>query len=90
MTKATFINGAVFVDHKPPRLVPVYLPIAVLDKVEEIKAGMVSGKFSQAQGDDLYNTYVRPFVRLPKNHNPETDIVEFRTKKSIRSIIVPR
>lgn len=90
MVKATLINGELFVDQAPPRKVPVYLPLAVFEKVKEIETGMASGKYSQSQGDDLYNTYVRPFVKLPRNHNPKTDVVEFRVKKAIRSIIVPR
>lgn len=90
MAKGTLINGKWFVDHQRPRLVLVYVPLPVLDRIQEIQRGMDNGTYTQAQGDDLYNTHVRPYVKLPRRHNPETDIVEFRVKKAVRSIIVPR
>jgi hypothetical protein len=87
MAKATLINGQLFVDYKPPRVIRVFVPSHIIDRYREIVQKLNNGTYTQAQADDLHRSGIMPFVKLPHNHNPETDIVELATKKTPRSIL---
>ncbi len=86
--KLSIINGVPVLDRGRPRVIRVRVPATVLDRYKEIAGGLNAGTLTQAQADDLHRTYVMPFVKLPPDHNPETDIVQLEVKQAIRSRLV--
>lgn len=83
-------GGVPIIGDDRQRLIPQYVPLAVLDRVRELTDQFNKGIITQATVDEQWGLYVLPYLKLPKDYNPQRDVVDLRVKQQIRSILVPK
>lgn len=82
-------DGVPIIGQQRLRRLPQYVPLAVIDRAKELTDQLQKGIITQATVDEQWGLYVLPYLKLPKDYNPQRDVVELRVKKQIRSVLVP-
>jgi hypothetical protein len=80
--KFTFDNGRLSIETGRQRVLKRQVPLPVLERYKELSDQLANGVITQAQGDDLFNTYVRPYIKLPDDYDPVRDVVRLSVKRA--------